>query len=441
MYLNCYKECEFNFYYEEINNKYHCTPDKNCLNPFDKEIPAKNQCVSDCKIDQDYPFEYKKKCYNKCPEDISEESKGNNYYCNIKCTKEFPYELIETQTCVQNCSISQINNKICKINYISENKTDKNTAQEKMVNDIKEEITNGIDTSTIDKGEDIVIEAKDVTITITKNSNQKNEINTKSNKTSIDLGDCEVKLKERYNIPKNESLYILKMDVKQEGYNIPKIQYEVYYPLKNDSKLYLLNLSVCKDININIYLPMSLNGSLDRIDPNSNFYNDICTTYTSENGTDLTLAERKKNYINNNLTVCEENCDFIGYNETTEKAICSCKVKTNFISKISENILNKEELYKSFTNFKNIFNIKVIKCIHLIFSVKAFKENYANIILISIILLFIFCLIIFVCKYYEKGIKFYVDIIIYFTLFYENVSNTIKKQKKKVRLIILIFLY
>ena len=102
------------------------------------------------------------------------------------------------------------------------------------------------------------------------------------------------------------------MDVKQEGYNIPKIQYEVYYPLKNDSKLYLLNLSICKDINIDIYLPMSLNGSLDEIDPNSNFYNDICTTYTSENGTDLTLAERKKNYINNNLTVCEENCDFIG---------------------------------------------------------------------------------------------------------------------------------
>ena len=300
-----------------------------------------------------------------------------------------------------------------------------------MVNDIQKEITNGIDTSTIDKGDDILIEEKDVTVTITKNSNQKNEINTKSNKTSIDLGDCEVKLKERYNIPKNESLYILKMDVKQEGYNIPKIQYEVYYPLKNDSKLYLLNLSICKDINIDIYLPISLNGSLDKIDPNSNFYTDICTTYTSENGTDLTLAERKKNYINNNLTVCEENCDFIGYNETTEKAICSCKVKTNFISKISENILNKEELYKSFTNFKNIFNIKVIKCIHLIFSVKAFKENYANIILISIILLFIFCLIIFACKYYEKGIKFYVDIIIYFTLFYENVSNTIKKQKKK----------
>ena len=301
-------------------------------------------------------------------------------------------------------------------------------------------MTNGIDTKGIDKGEDIVIQEEDVTVTITKNSNQKNEINKKTNTTSIDLGDCETKLKDKYNISENDSLYILKMDVKQDGYNIPKIQYEVYYPLHNDSKLHLLDLSVCKDINIDIYLPISLNGSLDEIDPKSKFYNDICTTYITENGTDLTLSERKKNYINNNLAAREENCEFIDYNKTIEKAICSCKVKTDFISKISENILNKEESHKSFTDFKNIFNIKVLKCIHLIFSAKAFKENYANIIIISIILLFISCLIIFVCKYYEKRIKFYIDTIIYFTLFTIKISNIIKKVKKKKGKINLILL-
>ena len=65
---------------------------------------------------------------------------------------------------------------------------------------------------------------------------------SKTNTTNIDLGKCETKLKNKYNIPRNESLYILKMDIKQEGYKIPKIQYEVYYPLNNDSKLCLLNL-------------------------------------------------------------------------------------------------------------------------------------------------------------------------------------------------------
>ena len=64
-----------------------------------------------------------------------------------------------------------------------------------MVKNIKDEMTNGIDTSEIDEGKDIVIQEKDITITITKNDNQKNEMNTKTNNTSIDLGECETKVK------------------------------------------------------------------------------------------------------------------------------------------------------------------------------------------------------------------------------------------------------
>ena len=80
------------------------------------------------------------------------------------------------------------------------------------------------------------------------------------------------------NISKNESLYILKMEIKQDGYKIPKIQYEVYFPLNNDSKLSLLNLSVCDGINIDVYLSLALNGNLDIYNSNSNFYNDIFLT-------------------------------------------------------------------------------------------------------------------------------------------------------------------
>ena len=431
-YLNCYDKCEFNFYYDENNKKYYCTPDDNCVNYFDKIISEKNQCIDDCKKDSVFPFEFQKKCYNICPINISQISNDKNH-CEIKCPKDLPYELIETQTCVKECTISQLNNKLCKINFKNDNKSETNDAQEKMVENIRNEITNGIDISGIDKGNDIMIQEKDITITITKNTNQKKQINSKTNISSIDLGECEKKLKDEYNIPKNGSLYILKMDVKQDGYKIPKIQYEVYYPLYNDSKLYLLNLSICDDTDIDIYLPFSLNGNLDQIDPNSDFYNDICNTFTSEDGTDLTLSERKKNYVNNNLTVSEENCNFIGYNETTEKAICSCQTKTNFISKISENSLIKENLYKNFVDFKNLLNIKVLKCINLIFSLEAFKNNYANIILIIIIIVYFICLIMFVFRYYKKEIKFYRDIIIYFKLFpieFSFIEETKKKELK-----------
>ena len=426
-YLNCYKKCVFNFYYDEKNEKYYCTPYNNCVNYFDKIIPEENKCVYDCKQEPLFPFEFQKRCYNSCPNNISEISKEKNNFCEIKCPKGSPYEIIATQQCVNNCTYSQIANKLCKLNFKSDNKNEENEAQEQLVENIKEEITNNIDILDIEK-EDIIIEEKDIILTITKNDNQKQEITTKTNTTSIDLGECEKKLKNKYNISENASLYIFKMDVKQDGYQIPKIQYEVYYPLNNDSKLSPLNLSICEDTYINVYLPLKIDGSLDKYDPNSDLYNDICVEF-EENGKNLPISARKKYYINHKLTLCEENCILINYNKTIEKANCSCKAKTNFVSKISENQLKEESIYEIFTDFDNILNLKIINCINLIFTVKAFKENYANIILISIIALYFIYLILFVIKGYNNEIEFYIDIIIYFTLLPTKINYIIQKKK------------
>ena len=72
----------------------------------------------------------------------------------------------------------------------------------------------------------------------------------------------------------------------------------------------------CQDIKINISLPAKINeDELYKYDPKNNFYNDICFTYTSENGTDITLNDRQDEFINNNLTLCENGCDYNSYNE------------------------------------------------------------------------------------------------------------------------------
>ena len=76
------------------------------------------------------------------------------------------------------------------------------------------------------------------------------------------------------------------------------------------------------------------------------------------------------------------------YNYNTGKAICSCKVKTNSTVKVIGVTIDKDKLYQSFTNIKNIANINVLKCYNLIFTVNALKSNYANLILIFVILLF-----------------------------------------------------
>jgi len=398
-----------------------------------KIVPGQTECVDNCSVTSN-PIEHFGKCYRECSYKISENSKMEPFDCKIRCPDEMPYEIIETQDCTNICSISQRKRGFCKLNYISkekeENKESDKELEEQEVENIKKELTNNFDTSDLDNGENIVISQKESTITISTTENQKNE--KFSNVSTIDLCDCENKIKEEYKIPKNKSLYILKIDVKQEGLKIPKIEYEVYYPLFGKS-LIKLNLTSCKNSKIELSIPVTFTESLDKINSSSEYYNDICYTSTSENGTDISLSDRKNEFINNNLTVCEEDCDFTEYNYTTGKAVCSCKAKIDSTAKVVGVSINKEQLLKSFTDIKNIININVLKCHKLIFTLNSFKRNYGNLILMVIILFFFICLILFYCKDYFYLVKI-LNMIVCFKLYPELIKNLniIKKKDKKI---------
>ena len=61
------------------------------------------------------------------------------------------------------------------------------------------------------------------------------------------------------------------------------------------------------------------------------------------------------------MTLCEENCELIGYNYTKGKAKCSCGIKLS----IPDNYdikFNKGDFFKSFIDLKNIININILKC-------------------------------------------------------------------------------
>ena len=420
--INCYNICDYYSYYNINNNKNYCTANFSCPNDFNKLIQIKNQCIDNCSKDEIYQYEFRKTCYQECPQIISKTSEIKDFYCEAICPQEYPFEIIETQECVDSCSIIQRAKSLCIINFLSENNENNQEVEEKSVENIKEELTNNFDTSDIYNGDNIIIEQKDSTVTISTTENQKNIKST--NLTSIDLGECEKKVKDEYHIPENEPLYILKIDVKQEGLKIPKIAYEVYYPLSGDN-LIKLNLTVCKDSKIEISIPVALTDDIDKINPASEYYNDICYTYTSEDGTDISLLDRKINFVDKNLTVCEEDCYFNEY--INGKAICSCNVKTNSSTKIRDNLIDTNKLFGVFTNFKNMFNIKVLKCYRLIFNLNEYKHNYGNLILLSIIIFFIVSFFIFYCKDYYNLEKI-LNIIIYFKL---N-SNLVEKFLKRV---------
>ena len=74
----------------------------------------------------------------------------------------------------------------------------------------------------------------------------------------MDLGECENKLKDHYNIPVNDSLYILQIISEEEGMKIPKLEYEVYYPLNNSKNLTKLNLTVCEGIKVEISISVNI---------------------------------------------------------------------------------------------------------------------------------------------------------------------------------------
>ena len=72
--------------------------------------------------------------------------------------------------------------------------------------------------------------------------------------TRIDLGECEILLRNFCNISINETLYLKKIDIIQEGIKILKVEYDVYAKL-NGKNLIKLNLTVCeksKIIKINL---------------------------------------------------------------------------------------------------------------------------------------------------------------------------------------------
>ena len=90
----------------------------------------------------------------------------------------------------------------------------------------------------IDNCNNKMTEKQNKTIILTTTLNQKN---CEENNISMDLGECEYILKSDYNISYNNSLYILQIISEVEGMKIPKVDYEVYYPLNNSKNLDLFS--------------------------------------------------------------------------------------------------------------------------------------------------------------------------------------------------------
>ena len=251
----------------------------------------------------------------------------------------------------------------------------------------------------MENGEDDVFEDEKMTVTLTTTQNQKN--NTNNNITIIDLGECEDLLRKEYNISDDELLYMKKIDVIQEGMKIPKVEYDVYSKL-NGNILVKLNLTVCQNSKISLSVPVQISESLDKLNSSSGYYNDICYAATSDSGTYISLKDRKKEFIEENKTVCQDDCDFSEYDYNTKKAKYSCKVKESSPISLADMKINKTKLYENFIDIKNIANIKLMVCYKELLTLRGIKNNIACFIIAPIIIFHITIIILFYDKFQSK---------------------------------------
>ena len=276
--------------------------------------------------------------------------------------------------------------------------------------------------------------------------NLKNNKNIKYNVSIIELGECEKILKESNGINNDIPLILFKLEMNDNTNNSTKknVFYEVINPLTREK----LDISICDKEKIIINIPTILsdyaldlykNGSelgYDIFDKKDKFYNDICTKFTSNYSTDITLSDRRKEYYLENEIYCQEGCEYEDYNIEQQLLKCVCDANNKLINNIKMTDFNTNNNITSFLNIKTYANLEVIKCYYLLFQIKGIIKNYGFYIMIVILFLYILIMLIFYTKY-NKNISYLIslaaDIKKKIKIKYSPIkkSNKIKKTKQK----------
>ena len=374
-YLNCYENCEFYHYFDKDYN-YNCTNDSNCPEDYPVLIEDEKECINDNKY-------------------ISSQIIVNEYTSSILNIKTEIIKYIKSED-IENIIQNLIKNDKNEI----KGKEKEIKAYDKIIEKIENIFVNNYDTTNLDKGEEQIINAGKMSITLTTTINQKNN-KTDNNMTIIDLGECENLLRKYYNISDNELLYMKKIDVKQEKIKIPKVEYNIYRKT-SDINLEKLNLSICNESKISILVPIKITENLDKLNTSSDYFNNICYKSKSDKGTDISLKDRQKEFVEGDKTVCQEKCIFSDYNTDTKRANCSCDAKDSSNSFVDMNI-NQESLYENFddTSSKSeISNLGITSC-NVLASKENIESNTGFFLLLIILALFVVVFIIFCKKGYN----------------------------------------
>ena len=247
-------------------------------------------------------------------------------------------------------------------------------------------------------------EPKQETITTTNNYST---VSMNNQTSSINVSECSKILKKKYGLPEEEDLMILKGDTLKE--------FDSYFGVNTDFQIFsyslgaFLPLSACEkeDEEVTVVNPFSFTNLLsfktaavikngyDAYNPESPFFTDVCTPFTNENGNDVLLDERIRDYFDKN-NICGDECEYVSYDYNSNTYTCNCKIKGD-LGKVQERVSSKkvpESLYKRHKNS----NIEVIRCASQVFSSKGQKKNFGSYALLLCLASFIGAVIYYILK-------------------------------------------
>ena len=380
-YNGCFYECKIEYKRYQHNFVCDCCEYKIFKNNIN--ISCKCNKIPFCSYALDYIEDFKQNITN-CTCEVNKNDmkcfdKNLTLTFEKKCTCNYNF----------NCSGPDFLNESCTPNIINDQQSSayifemldqiNNGSFKEIFKDVIETDKNYINTI---NAESIAGDKNNITCQISTVSSQI------PNLSIVYLENVESQLKKNYFLNESEKLILFKLEHKFENFYIPIIEYQLY--TKEGQKL---NLSSCGQNQVIIEIPVSINEKKKFIhEPKDNYYKDKCLPYSSENGKDITLYDRKYDFNEKYLSLCEKNCEYKEYNDFNKTSTCDCKMKTEFPKLITESVNLKDLLYR-FVDFKKLFsNLYVITCSKELFCSKGFKKNsgsYFNIIIISISIAFI----------------------------------------------------
>ena len=358
---------------------------------------------------------------------------------NENCPCALPFYYPNTQECVAICPMDMIFYQGCQISDVPNGLNTlinlvklyfrqgliNNLSQSIILNKLNNIIGEIIIKITLEK-----LYSKINSITRRLQSELNNEILNDSKENSIDLGECEMILREHYNISNDIDLVLLKLDIKKNNSKLSHTQYEILNPFNRSE---ILNLSICEEQEQKIALINQIYSSTNSkilsklielnniesncLSKNNKLFTDYCFNLISETGADVLIQDRLLDY-NYEEILCQSGCKLHEINTKSNTVSCLCPIKNGFgnidifnteqiyeeeIINLQENIDINDKYMKNHKKEYSNNNLKALKCIKNITS--DFAKNYILIILTIFIFIHLLLGIIFIYKNKENKKK------------------------------------